>query len=207
MTINRKLQIIFGPLALGLLITATIKLQSIPRGMILSGLFLGGILLVYILLFCLVAAGILKAIVRKISFLSSLAITSTLGLLWFHYYIYSPSLTITVIDGYTGPVNLVLSNSEHNVLSLDSNGIGYITKWTFDKTYIVPIVVEAGGRPINKLCVGFNPSGFWARSASKNLYSKTIHSLEFEIKRDSAKEKNIFYGKEIMRCVDTVKAL
>ena len=59
----------------------------------------------------------------------------TVGFFAYHYHLYSPTLKIIVPDGYTGEVNLVLSNVDKNILTLDNNAIGYLTKWTFNKTY------------------------------------------------------------------------
>ena len=205
MTTDRKLKIIFGLLSLGLLITLLIKLTIVPGGMILSGLFLGGMLLIAVLIGCLILTGIFKLIFKKNSFLTLFSITTSIAFLVFHYYLYSPILKITVPKGYTGQVNLVLSNTDHNILTLDSNGIGYLTKWTFNKTYIPPIVVETDGRKINNLCNGFNPSTFWGYSKFCCIAGKTIKSLSFDIKRDSANEQGVFYGKGFSQYVDTNK--
>lgn len=54
-------------------------------------------------------------------------------------------LTIIVPKGYRGEINLVLSNVEKDILTVDSNGIGYITKRTFDKILQKPTVLETDG--------------------------------------------------------------
>ena len=61
---------------------------------------------------------------------------------------------------------MVLSNVDKNILTLDSNGIGYISKWTFDKTYMPPTVVDNEGANLNDQRVGFNPSTFWGKRVS-----------------------------------------
>ena len=135
MTTDRKLKFIFGVLTIVLLISLLIKLKSIPDGMILSGLFLGIMSLIGIFVGCLILSSILKLIFEKSSGQTILLITMTVSLLVFHYRLYSPTLTIMVPNGFNGEINLVLSNVEKNILTPDSNGIGYITEWTFNKTY------------------------------------------------------------------------
>ena len=161
MTTDRKLKIIFGILSVGLLTTLLIKLTNVPDGMILSGLFLGGMMIVGIILGCLILTGLLKLVFEKTSFLSILFITTTISFLAFHYQLYSPTLTIKVPNGYNGEIHLILSNVEDNVLTVDSNGIGYLTEWTFNKTYSRPIVEQIDGKNLDENLVGFNPSTFF----------------------------------------------
>lgn len=106
--------------------------------------------------------------------------------------------------GYTGPVNLVLSNVRKNILTLDSNGIGYINSWTFNKTYSPPKVFEMDGKQINNKCVGFNSSGFWSYSRFCCVNEKVIISISFKIMR-SDNELQKFYGKGFAEFVDTNK--
>lgn len=110
MTIDNKLKILFGTTSLLLLFTVIIKLNYVPGGMILSGLFLGGMLLVGILMGCLVLASILKLIFKFTSFLTLFAIITTISLLIFRYQLYSPTLKIIVPNNYVGEINLVRSN-------------------------------------------------------------------------------------------------
>jgi hypothetical protein len=207
MTTDRKLKIFFGILSIGLLTTLLFKLTSIPGGMILSGLFLGGILLIGILIGCLILTSILKLIFKKNSFLTLLSITATLSFLLLHYYLYSPTLTIKVPNGYTGEICLVLSNVEENVLTVDSNGIGYIDKWTFDKTYTRPIVEQMDGSIIEKNLVGFNPSTFWAKGKSCCIDEQQIESLSFEIVPDNKVGQKQYYSTDLTTLVDRKKIL
>jgi hypothetical protein len=71
-----------------------------------------------------------------------------------------PKLKIIVPENYFGKIILVLSNVDRDILTVDSNGIGYITKHTFDKTYTKPFVIEKGGTDISNQAVGFNISAF-----------------------------------------------
>lgn len=157
----KKLKIIFGISSVGLLITLLLKLRNVPSGMILSGLFLGGMLIIGIIIGCLILSVLLKLIFKKISFLTLLFITTTFSFLIFHYKIYSPTLTIIVPNDYKGEVNLVLSNVDENILTIDNNGIGYLTEWTFEKTYSKPIVQQINGKNLDKNLVGYNPSSFF----------------------------------------------
>lgn len=199
MTTDRKLKIIFGILSIGLLTTLLIKLTNVPGGMILSGLFLGGMMLVGIIIGCLILAGILKLIFKQTSFLTIFSITTTISFLVFHYQLYSPTLTILVPNGYKGEINLVLSNADENILTIDSNGIGYLTEWTFNKTYSRPIVKQIDGKDLDKNLVGFNPSTFFGTSIGGG---NSIKSLSFEIVPDSLVGQKQYYSSDWTKFVN-----
>jgi hypothetical protein len=179
---NRNWTIIAGFLSLVLLGTILIKLTDVPGGLILPGIFLGLMVVGVILIVCAVLALLIRIFAKKPSFLLLYSILTSICFLFFHYTLYAPVLKITVPRNYSGPVALVLSNVEENILNLDTNGIGYITEWTFNHTYKRPIVVDSEGNDIGDRCVGFNPSTFWAISeSSSSMHKRTIHSLCFEI--------------------------
>jgi hypothetical protein len=198
MTTDHKLKITFGFFSVGLFIALLFKLSNIPGGMILSGLFLGGMMIVGILLGCLILTGILKLVFKQTSFLTILFITTTISFLAFHYQLYSPTLTIKVPNGYKGEVNLVLSNVKDNILTVDSNGIGYLNEWTFNKTYSRPIVEQVDGKNLDKNLVGFNPSTFFGKSTGAG---NSIRSLSFKIVPDNQNEEN-YYTLDWMNKVD-----
>ena len=198
MTPNRKLKIIFGILSVGLLATLLFKLINVPGGMFLSGLFLGGIIIIGIILGCLILTGILKMLFKKASFLTILFITTTIFFSIFHYQLYSPTLKIKVPNGYRGEVNLVLSNVKENILTVDSNGIGYITEWTFNKTYSRPNVEQVDGKNLDKYLVGFNPSTFFGKSVGDG---NAIKSLSFKIV-PSNYSKEEYYSLDWLEKVD-----
>ena len=181
MTTDRKLKIIFGILSVGLLTTLLIKLENVPGGMFLSGLFLGGMMIVEIILGCLILTGILRLFFKQISFLSILFITTTISFLAFHYQLYSPTLTIKVPNGYKGEINLVLSNVKDNLLTVDSNGIGYLNEWTFNKTYSRPIVEQINGKNLDNYLIGFNPSTFFGKGKTCCVENREIQNLSFKI--------------------------
>ena len=199
------LKYFFGLLSIFLLIGLIYKLAKIPGGWILPGYFLGGIILIGVLIVSLVVTAIAKLIFKSNSFLTLFAITTSIAFIIFHYYLYSPTLKIIVPKGYTGEVNLVLSNVDDNILKLDSNGIGYVNKWTFDKTYLQPIVIEADGTNINYRCVGFNPSTFWGFSKFCCIGGKVIKSKSFKIIQDEKNGYKQFYGKGFAGFIDTKK--
>lgn len=169
--------------------------------MILSALFLGGIMLIGIILGCLILAGLLKLIFKQNSFLTILFITTTISFLIFHYQLYSPTLTIKVSNNYTGEVNLVLSNVKDNILIVDSNGIGYLNEWTFNKTYTRPIVMQLNGRNLDKNIVGFNPSTFFGKRKSCCVDGQEIESLSFEIVSNQIGQKQ-YNVKNFMDFID-----
>jgi hypothetical protein len=202
---DRNLKIIFGLLSTLLFVGLIYKLTKIPWGMILPGYFLGGLVLIGVLILCLIVTLIAKRVFKSLSFLTLLGITTTIAFIGFHYYLYSPTLKIIVPNGYTGTINLVLSNVDHNVLTVDSNGIGYLTKWTFEKTYSKPIVHQINGQDLGSKCVGFNPSTFWGYSKFCCVAGKTIKSISFDIERKNNDGQNQFQAKGFSQYVDTKK--
>jgi hypothetical protein len=191
MTTDNKLKLAFGILSVGLLATLLFKLINVPGGMFLSGLFLGGMMIVGIILGCLILTGISKLVFKRTSFLTILFITTTISFLAFHYQLYSPTLTIKVPNGYKGEINLVLSNVKDNILTVDSNGIGYLNEWTFNKTYSRPIVQQLDGKNLDKNLVGFNPSTFFGTSIG---VGNSLKSLSFEIVPDSVLGQKLYYS-------------
>lgn len=208
MTTDHKLKIIFGLLSVGLLTTLLIKLTNVPGGMILSGLFLGGMMIVGIIIGCLIVSGILRLLFKKTSFLTILFITTTFSFLIFHYQLYSPTLTIKVPNGYRGEINLVLSNVKDNILTVDSNGIGYIDQWTFENTYSIPTVGQMDGKNLDKNLVGFNPSTFWAKGEMSSSESNIeIETLSFEIAADDKLGQKQFTFTDLSKLVDKTKLM
>ena len=112
----------------------------------------------------------------------------------------------SVPKNYTGQIILVSSNVNKNILTVDSNGIGYIKKWTFEKTYTLPIVIDQYGEKLNDLCVGFNPSTFWAKgTATSTGLAGKIEYLSFEILlRENAGQKQ-YNSKDYTKYVDRTK--
>ena len=187
---DRNLKIIFGLLATFLFVALIYKLTTIPGGMILPGYFLGGMTLIGVIIVSLIVAAIAKHVFKSFSFLTLFAIITTIAFIGFHYYLYSPTLKIIVPNGYTGAINLVLSDVDDNILTVDSNGIGYLNKWTFEKTYSKPIVQQIDGQNLDSNCVGFNPSTFWGYSKFCCVNGKTIKSLSFELERNDSGKIN-----------------
>jgi hypothetical protein len=186
MTSQYKLKLTFGIISFLLLVTLLFKLRDVPGGMILSGLFLGLMMIAGIILGCLILAGILKLIFKKTSFLIILYLTTSISFLAFHYQLYSPTLRIKVPNGYEGEIHLVLSNVNDNILIVDSNGVGYINEWTFNKTYSRPVVEQLNGKNIDKNLVGFNRSTFFGKSVGDG---NAIKSLSFKIGSDNLHEE------------------
>lgn len=207
MTTDRKLKIIFGVLTIVLLISLLIKLKSIPGGMILSGLFLGIMLLIGIFVGCLILSSILKLVFEKSSGQTLLSITMTLSLLVFHYRLYSPTLTVIVPNGFNGEINLVLSNVGENILTLDSNGIGYLTQWTFDKTYSRPIVKQMDGKNLDKNLIGFNPSTFFGKGIACCIAGKQIRTMSFKVAPTHKTGQDQFDQNDFMSLVDKKKVI
>ena len=202
---DRNIKNLFGLVSTALFIGLIYNLTKIPGGMILSGLFLGGIVLIGVLILCLIISLIAKLVFKSLSFLTLLAIITTIAFIGFHYYLYSPTLKIIVPNGYTGTINLVLSNVDNNILTVDSNGIGYLNKWTFEKTYIKPIVQQINGQNLDSNSIGFNTSTFWGYSKFCCVAGKTIKSISFDLQRKNNDRQNQFQAKGFSQYVDTKK--
>ncbi len=207
MTTDHKLKIIFGLLSVGLLTTSLFKLTNVPGGMILSGFFLGGMMIVGIILGCLLLTGIIRLLFKRTSFLTIFFITTTISFTVFHYQLYSPTLTIKVPNGYKGEINLVLSKVDENILTVDSNGIGYLTEWAFNKTYTRPKVEEIDGKNLDAYLIGFNPSTFFGKGKSCCIGKREVHSLSFKIGSKPLLEDEYFAGRNLTETVDTNKAI
>lgn len=176
--------------------------------MILSGLFLGGMMIAGILIGCLMVSGILRLIFKKISFLTIFSITTAISFAAFHYQLYSPTLTIKVPNEYNGEINLILSNVTDNILTVDSNGIGYLNEWTFKKTYTKPIVEQLDGKNLDKNLVGFNPSTFWAKGVFTSSGSKIkIQTLSFKIDSDEKLSEKRYKNPDLLELVDKSKLM
>jgi hypothetical protein len=192
--------ILTGILFVGLLTTLVFRLTNVPGGMFLSGLALGTMWIIIILLTCLILTAFINRIFKTKSFLTIFFLTTTIGFTYFHYKLYSPTLTIVVPNNYSGEVNLVLANVTDNILTLDTNGIGYIDQWTFDKTYTRPIVIDQDGNNLDSLLVGFNPTSFWSKGKSCCIDNQEIYTKEFKIKRNE--KEDIFKFRSLVDLID-----
>ncbi len=179
---------------------------NVPGGMFLSGLFLGGMVIVLILVGGLILTWLTKLIAKKLPFWTIYFTLTALAFTVFHYQLYSPTLKIVVPENYTGQINLVKSNVSENILTVDSNGIGYLNEWTFKKLYSKPIVVDENGKDLTEQSVGFNPSTFFALGTSASSDKKEeIRSLSFEIvPKDKIGEKQ-YYHTDLTKLVDKEK--
>ena len=198
--------IIAGCISLGLLISLIYKLTDVPGGMILSGLFLGVLIIVLILIGGLILTEFSKFILKRIPFAAVFFSITVIAFSVFHYQLYSPSLIIVVPAHYSGQINLVKSNVTKNILTVDSNGIGYLNEWTFDKLYTKPVVEDENGKDITEQCKGFNPSTFFGSSvstSSKNNHE--IRSLNFEILANNKLKENHHVNNDLTELVDLNK--
>jgi len=125
---------------------------------------------------------------------------------------YSTKLTITVPKNYQGQVTLILSNVPKDILTVDENGIGYITKQTFEIAHSEPIVLEEDGADVSDQSVGFNPSTFWAVGKSsyateENSSGKEleIQFLSFELVPKDKKGEKQYYSPDLMELLDKTK--
>lgn len=207
---TNKFKIVTGLVALVLLIALTVQLIKVPTFM-LPSVYLTGMFIVASLVGSLILGGIIKAIFKKTTFFTVVCSIVSISSLIFMYKFYSPTLSIVVPKGYVGQINLVLSNVNEDILNVDSNGIGYITKRTFDKVYTKPNVHETDETDINEQRVGFNPSTFWgtgkasAISTSNDGANKEIQFLSFEIVPKDKQGQKQYYTVDLSKVVDKSK--
>ena len=203
---NRNLKISTGLISLGLLATLIYKLTEVPDGMILSGLFLGGMVIALILISGLILTWLTKLITKKLPFWTVYFSLTAIAFAVFHYQLYSPTLKIVVPENYTGQVSLIKSNVTENILTLDSNGIGYLDEWTFNQTYSKPIVVDVNGKNLEEQLVGFNNSSFFGIGTSTTSENQNeIKSKSFEIVPEDEKGKKQYYHTNLSKLVDKEK--
>jgi hypothetical protein len=203
---NRNLKIATGIISLGLLATLTYKLTDVPGGMFLSGLFLGGMWIVIILVVGLLLTWLTKLITKKLPFWTVYFSLTAIAFAFFHYQIYSVTLKIIVPENYTGQVNLIKSNLNTNQLTLDSNGIGYLNEWSFNHSYLKPIVVDQNGKNLSRQLVGFNNSSFFGignSTVSDSQIEIRIKSFEI-VPVDKLNEKQ-YYHTNLSKLVDKEK--
>ena len=202
----RRLKYFFGLISLILFIGLIDKIIKLPGGLILPGYFMGGMLLIGVLTACIIVTAVLLLFFKRNDISTLFAIVTTIAFLFTHYYLYSPTLKIIVPKGYTGPVTLIRSNVDENILTVDSNGIGYITKWTFKKTYSTPVVFDSEGKRLDNQCVGFNPSTFWGKGhAESTAFTYRIDYLSFEIMPYDKDKQKKYYSLEITKLADKSK--
>ena len=203
---NRNLKISTGLISLGLLATLIYKLTEVPDGMILSGLFLGGMVIALILISGLILTWLTKLITKKLPFWTVYFSLTAIAFAVFHYQLYSLTLKIVVPENYTGQVSLIKSNVTENILTLDSNGIGYLDEWTFNQTYSKPIVVDVNGKNLEEQLVGFNNSSFFGIGTSTTSENQNeIKSKSFEIVPEDKKGKKQYYHTNLSKLVDKEK--
>lgn len=148
----------------------------------------------------------MRLISKKLSFWTIYFSLTAMTFCFFHYQIYSPTLKIIVPENYKGDVNLIQSIVDENILTLDTNGIGYLNEWTFNQLYSKPIVVDENGKDLTVQCVGFNPSTFYALSSTTTTDNKgEIKSLTFDIVPEDKIGEKQSYNTNLSELVDKEK--
>lgn len=203
---NRNLKLATALTSSGLLVTLVYKLREVPDGMILSGLFLGGMVITMILVGSLLLTGLAKLVSKNLPFWIVYFTVTSLAFVAFHYQLYSPTLKIVVPENYTGQVSLVKSNLNENILTVDSNGIGYLTEWTFNHSYLKPTVVDANGKNLGEQLVGFNNSSFFGLGTATISESRTeIKVKSFDVVPQGKLNDDSYYYIDLSKLVDKEK--
>lgn len=207
---KNSLKLIIGLTTLILLFILIVQLIKTPTFM-LPSVYLAGMFVIALLVGSLIIAGIIKLIFKKSSFIMVLCSIVSIVSIFSMCKFYSPTLTIIVPKGYTGQVTLVLSNVDKDILTVDSNGIGYITERTFDKVYTKPIVLETDGTDISNQAVGFSPSNFWAKTVpgthreSNYQIGLEIDFKSFEVGPKDKEGQKQYYSIDLSELVDKSK--
>jgi hypothetical protein len=203
---NQKLKITTGLISLGLLVASIYKLIEIRDGIILFEQLFGTIVISLILVGGLILAWLPTLISKRLSFWTNYFTITAIAFGVFYYHIYSPKLKIVVPENYTGQVTLIKSNVKENILTVDSNGIGYLNEWTFNKLIIKPIVVDEKGRNLSKQCVGFSQWSFFGYEKSTRFENgRVIRSKSFEIVPEDKIGEKQHYKTDLIKFVDKEK--
>jgi hypothetical protein len=100
----------------------------------------------------------------------------------------------------------IKSNVTKNELTIDSNGIGYISEDTFEDLKWQPIVKNVSGKDLTDNCVGYSSSAFWSMGKAESLKPKMkIEYMGFEIVPDNLKGQKQYYDTDLFKVVDTLK--
>lgn len=158
------------------------QLTQLPGGFFFSSLFYSIIITIFITICITLFTFLSKYLFKKQEVLIRLSFISIIVLSITIYKLYSPTLKIIVPKNYSGEVNLILSNLDHNELYIDEDGIGYITKWTFEKTYTKPNVYDTEENDLSVFLLSYDNNKFWGKSIGSG---NTIKSLNFEIAKDT----------------------
>lgn len=185
----KTIQKILVIISILLLLIYIYQLTQLTGGFFFSSIFYAIIISIFISFCIIVFTYLSKFIFKKSNFLIRLSCVSIIILLITIYKLYSPTLKIIVPKNYSGEINLTLSNLDHNELNIDKNGIGYITKWTFEKTYTKPKVYDTEGNDLNYLLLSYDNNKFWSKSIGTG---NTIKSLSFEIAKDSLQKERTY---------------
>lgn len=210
---TKTFKIILGSTTLILICILIIKLIKAPTFLIPT-VYSAGLITIIVLFISLIISGLCKVLLKKASFMIVLCCTISGSCLFLLSQFNSQAIKIVVPKGFYGKINLVLSNTKTNILNVDTNGIGYINRRTFDETFAKPIVFEEDGTDISKQVVGFNPSTFWGKESTsfvnttKNEIGITeVQSLTFEIvPKDKIGQKQ-YYSNDLLNLLDKNKIL
>ena len=101
----------------------------------------------------------------------------------------------------------MLSNLKDNQLNFDTNGIGYLNRWTFNKTYSRPIVMQMDGKNLTDHLISYNPSAFFGKGYLCCIQKSQIQFLSFAIGSNSHLEQEDFPTKELDQIVDQSKVI
>jgi hypothetical protein len=179
---KQTVNIATGFISFGLLATLAYKLAVLPGGMIEPILFFSKLLILFILLGGLFLTWLTSLIRSRKPNWTIYFVTTAIALAFFHYQIYSPTLQIIVPENYAGQVSLVRSNVTDNILTIDSNGIGYLNEWTFDRLRSKPKLRDKKGTDLTDRFVRYYSSSFFAFGSTTHAETgKEIITISFQV--------------------------
>ena len=151
---------------------------------------------------------------KRMSKIILIVSTSIFVICFMYHWLFPIRLKIIIPKNYQGKITLVLSNVKSDNLNVNENGIGYITKQTFDGTYYKPIVLETDGTNISDRIVGFNSSTFWAIGKASNAFDENnfrkeleVRYLSFEVVPPCTKGEMQNYRPNLIEFIDQTKLL
>lgn len=131
-----------------------------------------------------IAGGLLAAtlnlILKKYTFQKLFVVVNSIIIIGLHIYIYLPPLEIIIPDNYNGEVSLIVHPENEENLTVNQDGIGYITQSIFNGTRgdKKPNVFFQNGEQVDpNRIIGYDSLFFYG---NENLDGK--NALKFKIK-------------------------
>ncbi|GHN00416.1 hypothetical protein WSM22_19050 [Cytophagales bacterium WSM2-2] len=181
-----KTKMTTGLFAFGLLATLIVKVLIAPEGILLPVLWT----ILSIVVGCFLLTYSFELFIKTNMFPTTYFLVSSAFFLYLHFSIEPVKLKIVIPESYSGPVSLVLSNVEENILTTDSSGIGYINEKTFKRLYVQPMVVDHKGMNISDFSVASGVESFWGLTSRCCIDGKEVQAKTFKLIRKKMNKRS-----------------